>query len=115
MSVEEILQNEEIVSKLEQVESEAEFCQILLDYGASEDVIKALIEKIVRTEDEGELSENALEDVAGGGYIHRMMFRMVYRFKHKKLFVKATEDKKNHVITVQNRFGKKVIEYETVY
>lgn len=115
MKLEELLMNEEIVAKLDEAKDTEELRAILLENGADEEEAGQFIEQLIAQSKEGELSEDELEDVAGGGLIHRCLFRFVYRIKHGKLFVKATEDKDKHVITVVNRFGKKVEEVYDIY
>lgn len=104
-----ILEDEELVVKLDNARDEEEFCNILANNGASADDINEFIEHLASTNSEGELSEEDLDNVAGGAPIlQKALARWAYRFKHKKIFVKATA--KNGVITVTNRFGEKVTE-----
>ena len=104
-----ILENEEIVRKLDATQSDEEFCRILMESGADVDDINGFMEYLSNMKTDGELSEEALEDVAGGAPVLQTIFcKWVYRFQHKKIFVKATV--KGNYIVVTNRFGEKVSE-----
>lgn len=102
----ETVMNEEILNKLAEAETEGEVLQTLKENGVSFEDTVAFIEYIQN--DSGELNEEALENVAGGGYLHNVLARTAYRIKHKKLFVKTTV--KGDVIIVTNRFGEKISE-----
>lgn len=102
------IMNEEILSKLAEAETEEDILCILKENNVSFEDTAAFIEQIQRND--GELSEDDLENVAGGGYLHNVLARTAYRIKHKKLFVKTVVDKENGIITVTNRFGEKVSE-----
>ena len=107
--VSKILENEEVVMKLDNAPDEEAFCNILAGNGATADDINEFIDHLCNTDFEGELSEDELDSVAGGAPILQKSFaKWAYRFKHKKIFVKATA--KDGVITVTNRFGDKVSE-----
>ena len=106
-----ILSDEELIKKLDCARDEEEFCNILAENGATAEDINEFIDHLRNMPDanEGELSEDDLDAVAGGAPIlQKALARWCYRFKHKKIFVKATA--KNGVITVTNRFGEKVTE-----
>ena len=108
-----ILENEELVRKLDATQTEEEFCRILMENGADADDINGFIEHLSNMKTDGELSEEALEEVAGGAPIlQTILAKWIYRFKHKKVFVKATV--KGNVIIVTNRFGEKISE-EYIY
>ena len=80
MKLEDVLQNEEAIAKLDAVADEEAFRKILTDAGVDEEQVITFVDRIKNSSDE--LTDTDLEDVAGGGYIHRMLFRFVYRFKH---------------------------------
>lgn len=104
-----ILENEEIARKLDATQNDTEFCRILVENGAEADDINEFMEYLSNMKADGELSEEALEDVAGGAPVLQTIFcKWVYRFQHKKIFVKATV--KGNYIVVTNRIGEKVTE-----
>lgn len=107
---------EDVAIRLEQAQTEAEFRKILLDSGATEEQIADFVEylRTMPLEASGELSEDELDIVAGGGnpILQKMFCKMAYRVQTGKIFVKATYDEDKRTITVTNRFGKKKsIEY----
>ena len=109
MLLEELLNNEEVLARLDKAESEEEFCAILSEQGLSAEEIAMIVDKL---RDPGEeLSEEDLENVsaAGNPHLQKIIYRWAYRFKHKKLFVKATYDEDSRTITVCNRFGKEKV------
>ena len=100
--------SEEILNKLAEAETEEEVLNILKENNVSFEDAAAFIQQIQN--DSEELSEDDLDDVAGGGYLHNVFARTAYRIKHKKLFVKTSVDPNRRTITVTNRFGKKTSE-----
>ena len=103
----ELMNNEAILAKLDAAENVEEFCKILFENGATVDEINELLEKMATQS--GEMSVEDLENVAGGGnpIAQKILARMTYRITKGKLFVKATYDEESRSITVTNRFGKK--------
>lgn len=107
---------EDVAHRLDQAQTEEEFRRILMEAGASEEEIHRFVEHLrtMPLEAQGELSEDDLDMVAGGGnpILQKMICKMAYRVQTGKLFVKATYDEDKRTITVTNRFGKKEsIEY----
>lgn len=102
------IMNEELLNKLAEVETEEEALNILKENNVNFEDAAAFIAQIHN--DSEELSEDDLDDVAGGGYLHNVFARTMYRIKNKKLFVKTSVDHDRRTITVTNRFGKKVSE-----
>ena len=98
--------NEEILNKVAEAETEEEVLKIFKENNVSYEDAATFIQQVQNNSEE--LSENELEDVAGGGYLHNLLARTAYRIKHKKLFVKTTV--KDGTITVTNRFGEKISE-----
>lgn len=107
MTIRELLNNEEIVAKLDAAENKESFCTILAENGADQEEIDRFLAELSRMGD-CELSEEQLEDVAGGGnpILQRYLCKWGYRLQHGKWFVKTTYDEDRHVITATNRFGK---------
>ena len=109
MTVEEICTNEELLQKLDQAKSEAEFCEILTASGASDSDIHQFVEKLRNLPEE--LSEDELEDVAGGckSPLQRYIAKLGYRIKYGKWFVRTYYD--DYYIYAENRFGdEKIVE-----
>ena len=105
----EIMKNEEVVMKLDGAETEEAFCKILIENGASAEDINEFIEYMSKANSEGELSEDQLDSVAGGGpVIQKILAKWAYRLQHGKFFVKVSV--KGDYIIVTNRFGEKVSE-----
>ena len=108
---------EDVAHRLDQAQTEEEFRRILMEAGASEEEIHRFVEHLrtMPLEAQGELSEDDLDMVAGGGknpIIQKMICKMAYRVQTGKIFVKATYDSDKKIITVTNRFGEKEsIEY----
>jgi hypothetical protein len=101
--------NEEILTKLADVNTEEEFFQIMAENDIGPEEAAAFIEYLRNTPEE--LGEDDLDNVAGGAVpLHQALSRFAYRIKHGKLFVKSTVDTESRTITVTNRFGKKVTE-----
>ena len=105
MSFESIM-NEEIINQLADANTVEEFFQVMVDHDIEPEEATAFIDHLKNTP--GELSEDDLDCVAGGGYLHNVIARTAYRIDQKKLFVKTTVDTERRVITVTNRFGSKV-------
>jgi len=102
---------EDVARQLDGAQTEEEFRRILMEAGASEEEIFRFVEHLrtMPLAAAGELSEDDLDMVAGGGnpILQKMICKMAYRIQHGKLFVKATYDEDKRTITVTNRFGKK--------
>ena len=101
--------DEEAIQKLDAAQSEEEFCAILAENGLTAEEIERFVEYLKNSPEE--LSEDDLEDVAGGGpSLQRYIYKWAYRITHGKWFVKTTYDSNNRTITATNRFGEKVSE-----
>ena len=115
MKYEEILTNVELLEELDGAETEEEFRGILTAHGASEEDIDRFADYLSNVPDE--LSEEDLENVAGGGnpILQRYICKLAYRAKHRKWFVKTTYDEDTHTIYATNRFGKNKVTEEYIY
>lgn len=104
---------EEVALQLDLAQTEEEFRRVLTEAGASEEEILRFVDHLrtMPLEASGEMSEDDLDMVAGGGNPigQKIIRRWAYRFKYGKIFVKATYDEDAKTITVTNRFGKEKI------
>lgn len=104
MKVSELIKNEELLTALNEAETEEAFTEVLVNNGVD---VQEFLDYMNNAGKNGELSEDELDEVAGGCFA--LFQRVASKFQYKRdtgaWFAKTTVNKADMSITVTDRFG----------
>ena len=101
MDLRRLFENEEISARLNTVETDEEFLSLLIENGATEEEARCFFESMKPCAD-GEIPEEMLELVAGGGYPYGkvLISRVTFRLKQGAWPSETYVDEKKRTITL---------------